>query len=299
MNRHTVRRRVAASPLATLAAYAVRAPILARHLMSQFKYGGRWLLRSRETTNLNYALTPLNRLHLAWWVAGVSERPVKEILTYFEELESDSALGEHVHVETEKSRYRRVSDEQADYGRRLGWYALVRALRPAHVVETGIDKGLGTCVLAAAVMRNGAGRVTAVDVTPDAGWLVSGPYAVVVDILCGDAATVIRSLTTPVDLLIHDVHYLPEQERDEYEAALPKLSARGMLVSDNAHAYAVLPDLAARLGWQFSYFQERPRDHWYPGAGLGAAWPARTTCQHVVSAEQVQNPPRNTHRYGS
>ena len=39
------------------------------------------------------------------------------------------------------------------YGRRLGWYALVRALKPRTVVETGADKGLGSCVLAALRLR--------------------------------------------------------------------------------------------------------------------------------------------------
>ena len=47
------------------------------------------------------------------------------------------------------------------------------------------------------------------------------------------------------------------------------------LISDNAHASTALPDLAAEREMPYGYFHETPRDHFYPGAGLGIAM-ART-----------------------
>jgi hypothetical protein len=31
-------------------------------------------------------------------------------------------------------------------------------------------------------------------------------------------------------------------------------------------------NFARKSGRKFLYFQERPKDHWYPGAGIGAAF---------------------------
>src|SRR5207248_9880418 len=52
------------------------------------------------------------------------------------------------------SRERHNCDVEPRYGRRLGWYALTRATKPRVLVETGVDRGLGTAVLAAAMLRN-------------------------------------------------------------------------------------------------------------------------------------------------
>jgi len=269
----SLRRRVAASKAGLLVGYLLRGWIVMRHMGHQMRLAGRWWARSRETTNFNFDLTALNRTHLAWWVAEATGASVPEILGYFAELESDDALRMHVRDRTKVGRYQYVSDDNAAYGRRIGWYALVRALRPQHIVETGIDKGLGTCVLAAALMRNGRGHVTAIDTAPDAGWLVTDGYEEWVTVVVGDAARVVADNTVPVDLFVHDVHFTPEQECEEYEALMPSLGASPVILSDNAHSNDVLPRLAERLGWHFSYFKEQPAHHWYPGGGMGLAWP--------------------------
>lgn len=85
------------------------------------------------------------------------------------------------------------------YARRVGWYAFIRALKPEHVVETGVDKGLGTCVIAAALLRNAAedrpGRVTSIDINPEAGYLArQQPWSEVVDLVIGDSITTLAGL---------------------------------------------------------------------------------------------------------
>ena len=46
--------------------------------------------------------------------------------------------------------------------------------------------------------------MTTVDVNPDSGYLIIGPYAGVVDRVIGDSIEVLRSGVTPVDLFLHD-----------------------------------------------------------------------------------------------
>jgi len=247
----------------------MRASIVARHDARVLAESVRWLVLSREHTNFTYDLEPRNVEHLTWFVAAVADAPVGEIREYLAELEDDRALREHLERRAVMSPRRGLTDRRVRYGRRAGWYALVRALRPVHVVETGTDKGLGTCVLAAAMIKNEGGRVTTIDTSDAAGSLLGGVYAGVVDRLIGDSVALLPSLD-PVDLFIHDSLHTVEHEAAELEAAP---MTRGVVaLSDNAHVTDVLAGWAARTSRHFLYFQERPRGHWYPGAGIGAAW---------------------------
>lgn len=264
------RRRLAQSPLAPAAAFPVRLIMVLRRNASQLKVSISWLLTSREHTNFTYELTALNREHLAWFVAGVAGVSVQEARGYMQELDGDDALRAHVLDATRTSRRRRLADEEVRYGRRLGWYALVRAVKPRHVVETGTDKGLGSCVLAAALLRNGTGRLTTLDINPESGYLIGGPYADVVDVVVGDSVALLASLDE-VDLFLHDSDHRPEYERAEYQAVAPKLAPGALVLSDNAHETNELAEWAERKGMSFAFFGERPEGHWAAGDGIGVA----------------------------
>lgn len=148
---------------------------------------------------------------------------------------------------------------------------LTRALQPDHIVETGTDKGLGSCVFAAALLRNGHGRLTTVDVNPDSGYLITGRYAGVVDRVMGDSIDVLRSGETPVDLFLHDSLHTFQHESGELAAVAPRLSPDALVLSDNAHESDALLVWAERSGRRFTFFREEPSGHWWPGDGIGAA----------------------------
>lgn len=276
MRRAGLRRALARSPLAPVAAFPQRAARVLRHDARVVGTTTRWLFTSREHTNYTYDLTGLNRLHLAWFVAQVCQQPVAAVRGWFDELDGDAALRGHIEAATAASARRGLADRQVRYGRRLGWYAMVRARRPAHVVETGTDKGLGTCVFAAALRRNAAeghpGRVTSIDVHPEAGYLVRDRWAEVADLVTGDSVAQIGALSTPVDMFLHDSNHAAAHERAELQAVEPQLAAGALLLSDNATHTSVLPKHAEATGRRFLAFTERPARHWYPGDGIGAAW---------------------------
>jgi hypothetical protein len=272
-----LRRRLARSRLAPVAAFPKRVARVARHDARVLGTSVRWLFTSREHTNYTYDLTALNRDHLAWFVAQVCGAPVAAVRDWFSELEADGALRAQIEAATAASPRRGLADRAVRYGRRLGWYALVRARRPAHVVETGTDKGLGTCVFAAALLRNAAeghpGRVTSIDINPEAGYLArSEPWATVVDQVVGDSVAAIRSLATPVDMFLHDSDHSAAHERAELRAVADRLAPGALLLSDNATHTRVLPSYAEETGRRFLAFTERPARHWFAGEGIGAAW---------------------------
>ncbi len=141
----------------------------------------RWWVRARETTNLTYPITPLSRLQLAALTAQVTGATPERVLELFDELEQDGALRAHIVQLASAPERRHKSDPHMPYGRRLVWYALVRLLRPQQVVETGVEKGLGSVVICAALLRNRAeghpGQYIGTDINPRAGYLLAGPYA--------------------------------------------------------------------------------------------------------------------------
>jgi predicted O-methyltransferase YrrM len=273
----SLRRSVSRSRLAPVAAFPKRAARVLRHDARVVAASARWLVTSREHTNYTYDLTALNHDHLAWFVATVCDAPVASVRGYLAEIASDEALRTHIRSVTATAARRGLADRQVRYARRVGWYAILRARKPAHVVETGVDKGLGTAVLAAALLRNSEeghpGRVTAIDINPEAGYLVrTGKWSTVVDLVYADSIATISELTVPVDVFLHDSDHSVEHERLELATVEPRLSPGALLLTDNVTTTRVLSEYAEKTARRFIAFTERPARHWYPGDGIGAAW---------------------------
>lgn len=276
MKTNALSRRVARSPLAPIAAFPVRTMSVLRHDARVLKTSVRWLVNSREHHNYTYDLTARNREHLACFLAAVTGAPVRNFQCWLNEVEQDHFLRATLAKGVATSDRRGLADKAVRYGRRIGWYACVRALKPKHVVETGIDKGLGSCLIAAALMRNAReghpGRLSALDINPDAGYLIQGEYRDFVDVVRGDSLDTIPSLVEPVDLFIHDSWHSKEHEAAEFTLVEEKLAESAVLLTDNAAETDVLLRHAEQTGRRFLYFQELPDRHWHPGDGTGVAW---------------------------
>ncbi|MGX7670370.1 O-methyltransferase [Plantactinospora sp. DSM 117369] len=272
-----LRRAIARTRLAPVAAFPKRFMRVARHDARVITLSAKWLLTSREHHNYTYDLTTLSREHLAWFVSLTCDVPVKQVRAYLTEIEQDEPLRRHIEQSTAASYRRGLADRRVRYARRIGWYAIVRAIRPKHVVETGVDKGLGTCVLASALLRNAAdgepGRVTSLDINPEAGYLAKAePWASVVDLVIGDSLASIKALDRPVDLFLHDSNHSTGYERREFQAVSPKLASGARLLTDNVTVTNVLAEHAEKTGRRFLAYRETPAQHWYPGDGIGIAW---------------------------
>ena len=139
-------------------------------------------------------------------------------------------------------------------------------------METGTDKGLGSCVLASALMRNGSGRLTTLDVNPDSGYLIVGRYADAVDRVVGDSVSAIGTGNSPVDVFLHDSLHTYEHERAEFDAVENRLAGGAVVLTDNADVTDALLDWTSEHGRHFLYFAEKPEKHWFPGGGIGASF---------------------------
>ena len=233
----------------------------------------KWVVRSREIYNYTYHLTPRNRFHLASFLSTATGASAETFAGYFRELEEDGGLKDHLRAATRASRERFQADDEVRFGRRIGWYALVRHLKPRVILETGVDKGLGACVLTAALLRNEReghpGQYLGTDINPRAGYLLSAPYDQVGRLLYGDSIESIRNLSGPIDLYINDSDHSAGYEAREYQAIEPLLANEACIIGDNAHETDELRAFCHATGRAFCFFKEQPLDHWYPGAGIG------------------------------
>ncbi|MGP7997908.1 MAG: class I SAM-dependent methyltransferase [Streptosporangiaceae bacterium] len=269
-----IRRRLATSPMARGAAIPLRTVAVARYDARIVGQSLNWLVRSRETTNYTYDLESLNRDQLCWFVAAVTGAGIGPVREWAAELEHDRDLIEHLTRRLASNPRRRICAQEPHWARRFGWYAIVRAAQPDVVVETGTHLGLGSCVIAAALIRNGHGRLTTIDIDPKAGYLIGPPYASVIDRRTGSSVDALAGMRD-VDVFLHDSLHTYEYESSELKAVEPNLGPGAIVLSDNAHDSAALSEWAERTGRQYLFFKESPLNHWWPGDGIGAAWPDR------------------------
>jgi Methyltransferase domain len=266
-----LRSRIATSSLARGAAVPLRTMMVARYDARVIGRSIDWLVRSRETTNFTYDLASLNRDQLGWFVSTITGADIGQVRVWMQELEDDKALAGHLTKGMSSNPRRGICAREPRWARRLGWYAIVRAVQPDHVVETGTHLGLGSCAIAAALLRNGRGRLTTIDIDPNAGYLIGGPWADVIECRTGSSVKQLAELAD-VDIFLHDSLHTYEYETAELAAVELNLRPDAIILSDNAHESSALSDWAERSGRQYLFFKEQPLGHWWPGDGIGAAW---------------------------
>jgi len=125
-------------------------------------------------------------------------------------------------------------------------YALVRATRPATVVEFGMSFGISAVHLASAVRDIGTGRVVTTELSETKIAAAKQTFAEtglsdLITVLEGDALSTLASLDGPVDFVLLDGW------KDLYVAVLdllePRLSTGALVVADNTSAPDTQPYL--------------------------------------------------------
>ena len=147
-------------------------------------------------------------------------------------------------------------------------YVIVRAVKPAWAIETGISAGYSTRFILEAMQRNGTGHLDSIGVdvfalretgsVPGAlagrrvGWLVPPALHPLWTLHLGRSdehlPRLLAQRTAPVDLFLHDSLHQYATMRWEYETAYPALAAGGILASHDIHASAAWPEFLRARG---------------------------------------------------
>lgn len=219
-----------------------------------------YVLMDPEVENFSYEIS--NRNELCAWLdtaVGGGEYP--------DELWSDQRLDQELRA---RLRWRFGSKRWLPFGRRAGWYGVVRALKPDLVVETGIHDGLGSAVLLAAIAANGHGTVVSIDPRPQAGWLVPNYLRSHWNPMRATSHAALPQLAD-IGVFIHDSVRSSEVEAWELETALARRASPFALMSNRANLDSTFSDVATAAGGSPSLFYERPIGTFYSGAAIGLA----------------------------
>ena len=262
--------------LSNIIVFLYRINIVLRFILNSSKnylLALKWLFSSNETTNITYHITTINDEYLAALISDITNAKVNEVLAYFNELDANEALKNHIEKQVSLSKWAAMADKEVRFGRRKGWYAIVRIIKPKVVIETGVDKGLGACLITSALKKNAEegfhGHYYGTDINPKAGYLLSDEYATYGEILYGDSIESLQKFPEKIDVFINDSDHSADYEAQEYDVIKPKLSGHAIILGDNSHGNNKLFQFSINNNRNFLFFKEQPANHWYSGEGIG------------------------------
>ena len=239
---------------------------------------------------LSYLRAPLHRRSQLLLRRRLRALGVRDGARYLHELQAD-AIDEH--LESAVTEYHALLPQDAPgsvypiEGALL--YGLVRALRPATVVETGTANGISTTYLLAALARNETGRLVSIDlpfergtgaellrsIVPGAsiepenssplppgknpGWAIPDELRERWELRIGDARELLPMLldeVREVGLFFHDSLHTRAHMLFEFETAWPHLAPGGVLAADDIfqRKHDALPAFARSVGRRFTTF---------------------------------------------
>ena len=134
-------------------------------------------------------------------------------------------------------------------------YAVVRALEPEIVIETGVANGVSTAYLLLALEQNRKGTLHSIEVGDRSlfppgralGWVVPERMRGRWHLHLGAAETLLPDLLqrlSSIDLFVHDSLHTYEHMRLEFEFAYPHLKPSGLLLADDALWNSAFVDFA-------------------------------------------------------
>jgi predicted O-methyltransferase YrrM len=165
------------------------------------------------------------------------------------------------HLQTVEREFGGTSSIGADlYAKRvLMQYAIIRAVKPECVLETGIANGVSSAYLLLAMERNQKGALYSIDVNDGSylpsgkqvGWVVPAWLRERWTVHLGDARELLPRLLAvlkSLDVFIHDSLHTYEHMKFEYEQAYPYLRQDGILISDDALWNPAFKEFADKVG---------------------------------------------------
>jgi hypothetical protein len=241
---------------------------------------GRWAERARECRNpirLATAVTNASRrLDQIAFATGWSRRACRILVGEIEEDEAflgplRARLAERTTYKPRAVDFILASEGGSVFFNEVTLYALVRALRPGSVVETGGTPGKSTAFMLRAMERNAHGRLVTVDLPPPgagapgriargryheelpegtgSNWVVPNELRSRHTLVLGDARQKLPEVFAGlghVDLFLHDSDHSRGHMTWEFESAWKALAPGGLLVSDDILANTAFGDFCRR-----------------------------------------------------
>ncbi len=186
------------------------------------------------------------------WIAALTGANRREIGAVLEELEALLPIEEeirHRHLAAGRDMYAQIRAP-------FELFAIVRLLRPDHIVEAGVSSGVSSAHFLAALRRNKRGRLHSIDlplrqkgptlsktesqvaVPPgcDSGWAVPDRLRERWDLRVGPSQELLPKLVEELDgvgVFLHDDLHTPAHLTFELETIRSRLAAGAVVLADN------------------------------------------------------------------
>lgn len=234
----------------------------------------KWSIKSKELGTFTYKLTDNNIAYLLHNLCIITNLSYNQIENYYKELYNDDNLVKYVIDKITNSKYKSIKDARCDFGSRIAYYCIVRAMKPKIVVENGVEIGYTGIVLCTALLKNKAegfsGTYYGFDKDSDAGLLISdNPYNEISQIILGESLETLSKFTEPIDFYFSDGGRSSAYENEEFKLLQQKINEFGIVVSNKLQFSNATTQFAKQLQKKHIYFREDPLNHWYPGAHIG------------------------------
>lgn len=202
------------------------------------------------------------------WLRRLSGAASERITTTLAELDELVPLEKRVRAEHRSGGRRSYAQFRAP----LEAYALVRLLRPDHVVETGVSSGVSSTHFLLGLQKNGRGRLHSIDLplpqrgarfTPRespvalppgraSGWAIPPELRDGWDLRIGTSEELLPALVEElpsIGIFLHDSKHTPGHLRFELETVRPKLAPGSVVIADNTvWTGEAFPRFARELG---------------------------------------------------
>jgi predicted O-methyltransferase YrrM len=211
--------------------------------------------------NPRYALRSLTQEAFATdekFFARISDSTVANLRGYLDEPFEDAEF--FAHLRESEHIFSEAQIASADFYAKkvLLQYALVRAVKPAVILETGVASGVSTAYILLALKKNARGKLDSIELGDTAylppgrepGWMVPNSLRDRWTMHIGDSRTLLQPIAqklAPLDIFIHDSLHTYDHMMFEYSEAFPFIRPGGILISDDALWNAAFNEFSARV----------------------------------------------------
>lgn len=234
----------------------------------------KWSVNSKEIGTFTYKLTDNNVEYLLHNISIITNLPFTQIENYYKEIYNDDKLKSYVINKIKNSQYKSTKDERCDFGSRIAYYCIIRAIKPKIVVENGVELGYTGIVLCSALLKNKSEGISGIyygfDIDPNAGLLIRDElYNEIAYVITGESLETLAAFKQPIDFYFSDGERSLSYENEEFKLLQHKMTEFGVVVSNKLQFSNATAQFAKLMNKKLIYFREDPLNHWYPGSQIG------------------------------
>lgn len=211
--------------------------------------------------NPRYALRSLTQEVLATdekFFARVSDSNIVSLRRFLDEPFQDAEF--YAHLRQSEHIFSEAEITSADFYAKkvLLQYALVRAIKPSVILETGVASGVSTAYMLLALKKNNHGKLDSIELGDteylprgrEPGWIVPSWLRNRWEMHIGDSRMLLGPIAqglAPLDIFIHDSLHTYDHMMFEFDKAYPFLRPGGVLIADDALWNAAFDEFSTRI----------------------------------------------------